>query len=98
MKRRFTDSHLERLLAERGDGGYPAGVARSFRKLVGYIDAAVDERDFYQMKSLHYEKLKGNRSHERTFRLNDQFRLVVRLQNEGTERIVVVVQIEDPHH
>jgi proteic killer suppression protein len=53
----------------------------------------MDERDLYAMKSLHYEKLKGQRSHERSLRLNIQFRLIVEL-DQGDVKTVVVVGIE----
>ena len=36
-------------------------VAKAFRKRMQFIRAAADERDFHTMKSLHYEKLRGNR-------------------------------------
>lgn len=48
------------------------------------------------MKSLHYEKLKGKRSHQRSMRLNDQFRLIVEIE-EANGRTVVVISIEDYH-
>jgi proteic killer suppression protein len=48
-----------------------------------YIRAASDERDFYALKSLHYEKLHGKRSHQRSMRLNDQFRLILQSMHVG---------------
>jgi toxin HigB-1 len=45
------------------------------------------------MKSLHYEKLKGKRSHQRSMKLNDQFRLIVEIENKNG-RTVVVLGIE----
>ena len=71
-------------------------AAKAFRRRMQFIRAAVDERAFYAMKSLHYEKLKGDRSHERSMRLNDQWRLVLRIESTG-ERTVVIVSIEDYH-
>ena len=64
---------------------------------MAWIRSADDERDLYQLKSLHYEKLKGDRSHQRSMRLNDQFRLIVELEQNGPEKVVVVVAIEDYH-
>lgn len=63
---------------------------------MGWIRAAVDEREFYRMKSLHYEKLKGTRSHQRSMRLNDQFRLILEIEVRQN-RTVVVISIEDYH-
>ena len=72
-------------------------VVRAFRKRVQFIRAATDEREFYAMKSLHFEKLKGDRSHQRALRLNKQWRFILEIKKTGTRRVVVVVQIEDYH-
>jgi len=62
-----------------------------------FIRAAADERDFYAMKSLHFEKLKGARDHQRSVRLNDQWRLVLEFEGKGQTKVVVVKEIEDYH-
>jgi proteic killer suppression protein len=97
MDVRFQDGSLDSLEVKPGDGGYPAGVARAFRKRLAMIRAATDERDFYALKSLHYEKLKGPRKHQRSMRLNDQQRLVIEAQGDAPNSVVVVVGIEDYH-
>lgn len=61
------------------------------------IRSAVDERDFYQQKSLHFEKLKGGRSHQHSVRLNDQWRLILEFDGDGSSKTVVIVAIEDYH-
>lgn len=70
---------------------------RAFRKRMQAIRAASDERVFYQMKSFHYEKLAGVRSHQRSMRLNNQFRLIVEYEGKSPNKIVVVISIEDYH-
>ena len=42
-------------------GGFSAAVVKAFRKRLWFIRHAVDERDLYAMKSLHFEKLQGAR-------------------------------------
>jgi proteic killer suppression protein len=67
----FASKVLRQLEAEKDfDGGFPAEAVRGFRKVMQLIRDAKDERDFGAMKSLHFEKLKGNRSHERSMRLS----------------------------
>ncbi len=61
------------------------------------IRAAPDERTFYALKSLHFEKLNGNRSHQQSMKLNDQWRLVIELKGEGHNKVVLIVSIEDYH-
>lgn len=97
MEVRFRDPSLDRLETEPGDAGWPPGVAKAYRKRLQMIRAASDERDFYGLKSLHYEKLKGSRQHQRSMRLNDQWRLVLEIQEEANAHVVLVVAIEDYH-
>jgi toxin HigB-1 len=53
----------------------------------------MDEPDFYTVKSLHYEKLHGMRSRQRSTRLNRQFRLIVELEGHG-DKTAVVISVE----
>lgn len=71
--------------------------ASSYWQICVANEAAPDERDFYGMKSLHFEKLDGSRSHQRSFRLNKQWRLIVELVGEAPNKIVRVIRIEDYH-
>jgi proteic killer suppression protein len=98
MKVRFASGPLERLESEAGfSGGHPADVVRLYRKRMNLIRQAIDERDLYAMKSLHFEKLKGARSEDRSIRLNDQWRLILRFEGQGSGKTVVIVSIEDYH-
>lgn len=78
-------------------GGYSPAIVSAFRKRMQHIRNAVDERDFYGMKSLHFEKLKGNRSHQHSIRLNDQWRLIIELDKEVKPTKVIIIGIEDYH-
>lgn len=94
MHVRFADTKLARLETEQNyTAGFGRDVVKSFRRKMPVIRSAVDERAFYAMKSLHYEKLKGGRSHQRSMRLNDQFRLIIEIES-GVGKTVVVVSIE----
>jgi proteic killer suppression protein len=81
----------------RFTGGYSAEIVRAYRKRLWFIRQAVDERDFYGMKSFHFEKLQGARSHQRSMRLNKQWRLILEIVDAGTEKTVRVIGIEDYH-
>ncbi len=94
---RFADQDLDRLETDPGfTAGYGPDVVRQFRKRMQQIRAAVDERDFYRAKGLHFEKLQGSKKDERSMRLNDQWRLIVTLEGEAP-KAVVVVEIRDYH-
>jgi proteic killer suppression protein len=79
------------------DCGHGEAVTNGFRKRMQSIRAAVDERDFYVQKSLHFEKLQGARAHQHSMRINKQWRLIVELKGEAPNKKVCVVSIEDYH-
>lgn len=68
-------------------------LVKAFRKRMQTIRAALDERDFYSMRGLRFEPLKGKRAGEYSMRLNDQFRLIVKLEKRSKETIVIICSI-----
>ena len=98
MDVRFEDPSLEKLEVDpKYTAGLDAALVKAFRKRLQVIRAALDERAFYAMKSLHYEKLKGDLAGQRSMRLNDQWRLILRLEEDDTGKLVVIVSIADYH-
>jgi toxin HigB-1 len=98
MEPEFADDNLRRLESDPAfDAGFAREVVKAFRKRMQLIRAARDERDFYQMKSLHFERLKGDRSGQYSMRLNLQWRLILTLENRESGKVVVIVEIADYH-
>jgi toxin HigB-1 len=98
MEVEFEDDDLDRLEVDpKFTASHEEGVVKAFRKRMQMIRAARDERDFYALKSLHFEKLQGKRSHQRSMRLNDRWRLIVELKGEAPSKTVRVIGIEDYH-
>jgi proteic killer suppression protein len=94
----FADSVLQQLETDDGcNAGHGVEVVRGFRKTMRFIRAARDERDFVAMRGLRFEKLKGNRGHQHSFRINDQWRLVVQIEKHEPKNIVHVIEIVDYH-
>ncbi|QOZ35376.1 type II toxin-antitoxin system RelE/ParE family toxin [Bradyrhizobium sp. CCBAU 53421] len=94
----FDDDSLDQLETDlQFTGGFNKAIVKGFRKLMQVIRAATDERDFYAMKSLHFEKLEGNRDHERSMRINDKYRLILELEGNAPNKKVRVKKIEDYH-
>lgn len=94
----YKDESLDQLERDaKQTGGYPQGVVRAFRKRMWSIRNAVDERDLRESKGNHFEKLKGDREHQHSMRLNDQWRLIVEIEGKGANKKLVVVGIEDYH-
>lgn len=99
MRVEFEDENLRRLYedAEFRDPQIGPDVTRQYRKKVNMLIAANDERDLYAMRSLHFEKLAGKRAGQRSIRLNDQWRLVIRLETDTEGKLVVIIEIVDYH-
>jgi proteic killer suppression protein len=99
MEIRFEDDDLRRLYEELGFRPSQFGVEliRSYRKVLGFIAAAVDERDLREFGSLHFEKLEADREGQYSMRLRKQWRLIVRLETVELGKQVVVVEIVDYH-
>ena len=95
----FDDESCRRLEADLNyDAGFGSEVVKAFRKRLQLIRAAADERDFYALKSLHFEKLKGGREGQYSMRLNAQWRLILRLvKRAGDKKVVVIVSITGYH-
>jgi proteic killer suppression protein len=98
MEVRFQDERLDRLeIDPRYDAGFSQAVVSAYRKRIQVIRQAPDERDFYKLKSLHFERLQGNRSHQHSMRLNLQWRLIIEFEGTAPNKVVAVISIEDYH-
>ena len=94
----FKDSSLDRLETDPGfDAGFGQPVVKAYRKRMQQIRAATDERLFYTLRSLHFEKLKGDREGQHSMKLNDQWRLIIELKGDAPRKTVHVVEITDYH-
>ena len=69
----------------------------AFRRRLQAIRAAVNENDLRALKSLHFEKLKGDRKEQCSMRINDQFRLVFTIEKGKQGNTLVILGIEDYH-
>jgi len=94
----FDDERLDRLETDREfTAGFDDSIVSMYRRRMQLIRNAPDERDFYALKSLHFEKLKGDRKHQHSMRLNKQWRLILEFRGSGTGKRVAVIAIEDYH-
>jgi proteic killer suppression protein len=94
----FADPSLDQLETDPNfTGGFGQAVVRAFRKRMQQIRAAQDERTFYGLKSLHFEKLKGDRQGQHSMMLNDQWRLIVELCGNAPMKVVRIIEIADYH-
>lgn len=94
----YEDASLQRLEEDlHFTAGYEVAIVKAFRKRIQFTRNAPDERPFRAMKSLHYEKLKGDREGQYSMRLNDQWRLLLRYRSTDAGKLVVILSIADYH-
>jgi proteic killer suppression protein len=98
MEVQFCDQNLRRIEIDADfTGGYAPEAIRGFRRVMQAIRAATDERDLRAMRSRNFEKLKGDRSHEYSMRLNGQWRLVFEIIAGTPKNTLAIKNIEDYH-
>lgn len=94
----FADKILELIETdEAGKTGFPVPVIKSARRKLVVLRAASDERALRNWKSLHYEKLKGNREGQRSVRLNEKYRMIFVLDSDADPQKATILSIEDYH-
>ena len=94
----FKNQYLKLIETDRAaDTKLPVAVIQSCRKKLNFLRSIPDERTLRGWKSLHYEKLKGDREGQRSIRLNNQWRLVFELDNRRSPPKVTVLELEDYH-
>jgi len=98
MEIEFGSERLDRLEVDLAfDMGLPPAIVKAYRRRCQSIRAARDERDLREVRGNRFEKLKGERSHQCSMRLNDQFRLIVEIKPATPKNTLVVVAVEDYH-
>ena len=94
----FRTGQAEKLWTDKGfTAGFARPVIKAYRKAIQYIRNAKDERDLRAMRSFNYKKMKGNRSHQHCMRLNDQYRLILEVEEANKGKKIWIVGVEDYH-
>ncbi len=98
MEIEFADPALGLVETDKaGATRLPVAVISSVRRKLTVLRAAPDDRTLRNWKSLHYEKLSGDRAGLRSIRINKQYRLVFVLDSEADPQHITVLAIEDYH-
>jgi proteic killer suppression protein len=94
----FRTNKLKRLVTDlKFNAGFAKEVIKAYRKRIQAIRAANDERDLRNVRSNRFEKLGGERSHQHSMRLNEQWRLVFEITRRESGKIILIYDIEDYH-
>jgi proteic killer suppression protein len=98
MKIEFADDDLARICTDQAFRlGLPVAVIKAARNKLVQMEAAQDERDLRNLKSLNYKKRKGDCDGERSVRINDQYRIVFTLADHTKPPAIVIIRIGDDH-
>lgn len=72
-------------------------VIKGFFKVIDRIDSAADEGDLVAFQGMRYKPLYGDRKHQHSLRINDQWRVIVERQQAEDGTWLLVIDIEDYH-
>ena len=98
MEIEYADATLALIETDNAGGTrLPVAVIRSARRKLTVLRAATDDRTLRNWKSLHYEKLKGDREGQRSIRVNDKYRIIFELDSEAEPQKATILAIEDYH-
>ncbi|MFZ6638528.1 type II toxin-antitoxin system RelE/ParE family toxin [Undibacterium sp. TC4M20W] len=98
MEFEFDDKSLDRLYTDaQFTAGLSQEVVTAFRKRMQQIISFQDERDFYALKSLHFEKLQGDRDGQSSIRLNSKWRLILEIRGSHPCKLIGIIEIVDYH-
>jgi toxin HigB-1 len=100
MRFQFKTKKLETLYTDKKNAHkYPNDVTDRFFKVISIIDSVPNEQNLYQFKGLRFEKLKGERGKQgqHSIRLNQQWRLILTMEQDTEGNFILVIDIEDYH-
>lgn len=98
MEIEYRDKRLALIPTERAaESKLPVSVIKSLREKLIVISAAPDERTLRNWKSLRYEQLKRDRRGQRSIRLNQQFRLLLEVDDSRSSPKAILLGVEDYH-
>jgi proteic killer suppression protein len=75
---------------------FASHIIEKYKLRIGQLIDATDLKTIGQIRSLNYEKLKGDRKGQSSIRVNDQFRICFIELNEN-EIVVEVIELTDYH-
>lgn len=68
-------------------------IIKSYQKKILIISSATNELDLRAVKSLHLEKLKGDRIDTYSIRINRQFRLIISFEIDKDGQYVAILEL-----
>ncbi|MDB5154092.1 MAG: hypothetical protein JWR54_2843 [Mucilaginibacter sp.] len=92
------DEYLEYLFVNgksKGKLQFNHDIERTFIKRVVQISSAQNTNDLRAIKSLHFEKLSGDFAGKHSIRVNEGFRIILRVEKEADNIRIEIICIEE---
>jgi plasmid maintenance system killer protein len=97
MKIVFANKRLALIRTDRAhELGLPFVVIKGAREKLTFLEEAPDERTLRNWKALQFKRREGT-ADERQIRINDQYRIIFKLDNEAYPPTITILEIGDPH-
>ena len=74
---------------------FQPSVVKRYVRVINILDSADSITDLYRFKSLHYEKLIGDKSGLESVRINDQYRIEFTSSLNGTVTICNIIELSN---
>jgi toxin HigB-1 len=74
----------------KGKFPFQKSVIQRYKDRIVLLESLEKLTDLYSYRSLHFEKLKGDKAGKCSIRLNDQYRLIIEQINEEAIKILIV--------
>ncbi|WP_336987421.1 type II toxin-antitoxin system RelE/ParE family toxin [Altererythrobacter aquiaggeris] len=98
MKVGYAEKRLSKIATDEAYKlGLPISVINSARKKIVLLEQAPDERTIRNWRSLNFKKLSGDRNGQKSIRVNDQYRIIFTLDNDGNPPLITILEIDDTH-
>lgn len=99
MKVIIEDDYLARLVEDYpftlGKRKFPAEVEKRFVARISQLAAANNENDLRAIKSLHFEKLRGEYKDKYSVRVNKAWRIIFRVGEDGFINILFIEELSN---
>ncbi len=93
MEIKFNNAYLEKLYSSKvikGKPIYNIDIITRFKKTVLKLEQAENSTQLLQIRSLNFEALKGNKKGLFSVRVNKQYRLEFKIENDSIQLIEII--------
>lgn len=74
----------------KGKLPFQKSLIQRYKDRIVILESIEKITDLYSFKSLHFEKLKGDKAGQLSLRLNDQYRLIIQQISEEVLKILII--------